>query len=215
MKKSAADSGSRCLIFAKAPVPGLVKTRLIPALGAIGAADLHRHLVRRTICVATEAAIGPIELWCAPDTDHPFFAGCQRDFGITLQSQGEGDLGKRMQRAMEAALMRSPRAILIGSDIPALRAGYLRVADQALHIGHDIVLGPAEDGGYVLIGLVLSNNELYRDIPWGGAMVLAETRRRIAALRWRCRELPVLWDVDRPEDLKRLPELGASQGFSD
>lgn len=206
MMANVAESGCRLIIFAKAPEPGKVKTRLIPALGAAGAADLHRRLVQHAIGVATEAAPGPVELWCAPDAHHPFFAECRRDFGVALRSQGEGGLGERMQRAFDATLARSRGAVLIGSDIPALSAGHLRDADRALREGYDCVLGPAEDGGYVLIGLMRPDPELFHGIHWGGPDVLAETRRRIARLQRRCRELPVLWDVDRPEDLARLPE---------
>jgi uncharacterized protein len=204
MTANPADPGCRLIVFAKAPEPGKVKTRLIPALGAEGAADLHRRLVRRAIRAATDAALGTVELWCAPEAQHPFFSECHRDFGVSLRSQGKGDLGERMERAFEATLARSPRAILIGSDIPALHAGHLRDADRALREGYDCVLGPAEDGGYVLIGLVRPEAELFQGIRWGGPDVLAETRRRIARLQRRCCELPLLWDVDRPEDLRRL-----------
>jgi len=111
-----------------------------------------------------------------------------------------------MQYAFESALARAGRAILVGSDVPALSARYLRDADRALRRGDDAVIGPAEDGGYALIGLSRCDPELFRDIPWGGPEVMAETRRRIAALAWRSSELRVLWDVDRPEDLERLTE---------
>lgn len=204
MVANVADSGSRLIVFAKAPEPGKVKTRLIPALGAQGATDLHRRLVRHAIRAATEAALGPVELWCAPDLQNSFFAECRREFGIGLRSQAEGDLGERMQYAFNATLAHSTRAILIGSDIPVLHPSHLRDADQALRDGNQCVLGPAEDGGYVLIGLTRADPGLFHGIRWGGPNVLEETRRRIARLRWRCRELPVLWDVDRPEDLRRL-----------
>ena len=200
------STGCRVIVFAKAPEPGKVKTRLIPALGEAGAAALHRRLVMHSLRAAQEADLGPVELWCAPDTRHAFFAECERDFGVSLHSQCEGDLGARMRRAIETILERAKRAILVGSDIPALSAQYLRDAERALSGARDVVIGPAEDGGYVLIGLKRSDPELFRDIPWGEPEVLAETRGRIAALRWRCLELPALWDVDRPEDLKRLPE---------
>jgi len=206
MTPNPADPGCRLIVFAKAPEPGKVKTRLIPALGAAGAADLHRHLVRHAIGVAAEAALGPVELWCAPDAQHPFFAECHRDFGVGLRSQGKGDLGERMLRAFQETLAHSPRAILVGSDIPALQAGHLRHADKALREGYDCVLGPAQDGGYVLIGLVRPDPGLFHRMRWGGPDVLAETRRRIARLQRRCRELPLLWDVDRPQDLKRIPK---------
>lgn len=206
MTANPTDTGCRVVVFAKAPEPGKVKTRLIPALGKAGAAALHRRLVMHSLRAAQDAELGPVELWCAPDTHHAFFAECERDFGVSLHSQCEGDLGARMRRALETVLGRAVRAILVGSDIPALSAQYLRDAERALSHAHDAVIGPVEDGGYVLIGLARCDPELFRDIPWGEPEVLAETRRRIAALRWRCLELPTLWDVDRPEDLERLPE---------
>ena len=206
MTASAAEVGCRVIVFARAPEPGKVKTRLIPALSAAGAAALHRRLVRHSLCAATRARLGPVELWCAPDTGDPFFRECERRLGVSLSAQGGGDLGARMRRAFESALVRAGRAILVGSDIPALSAQYLRDADQALVRGNEVVIGPAEDGGYVLIGLSRCDPELFRDIPWGGPEVMAETRRRIASLAWRLSELPVLWDVDRPEDLGRLPQ---------
>jgi rSAM/selenodomain-associated transferase 1 len=206
MTASAAETGCRLIVFARAPTPGETKTRLIPALGKAGAAALHRRLVMHSLDAAASAGFGPVELWCAPDTSDSFFRECQRRLGVSLYPQGEGDLGARMQRAFESALARARRAILVGSDIPALTAHYLRDADQALVRGDEVVIGPAEDGGYALIGLLRCDPELFRGIPWGGPEVLAETRRRIAALSWRLSELPALWDVDRPEDLERLPE---------
>jgi rSAM/selenodomain-associated transferase 1 len=206
MTASPAEAGCRVIVFARAPEPGKVKTRLIPALSAAGAAELHRRLVSHSLAAATGAGLGPVELWCAPDTSDPFFRECQRELGVGLYPQGEGDLGARMQRAFESALARAHRAILVGSDIPALSAQHLRDADQALVRGDEIVIGPAEDGGYVLVGLSRCDPELFRGIPWGGPEVMAETRKRIAALSWRSSELPVLWDLDRPEDLGRLPQ---------
>jgi rSAM/selenodomain-associated transferase 1 len=194
------------MVFARAPTPGEAKTRLIPALGEAGAAALHRRLVMHCLLAARDSRLGPVELWCAPDADDPFFRDCERHCGVSLHPQGEGDLGARMQRAFESALALSRRAILVGSDIPALSPRYLRDADQALGRGDDVAIGPAEDGGYALIGLSRCDPELFRDIPWGGPEVLAETRRRLATLSWRSSELPVLWDVDRPEDLERLPQ---------
>jgi len=206
MTASAAKDRCRVIVFARAPEPGKVKTRLIPALGEAGAAALHRRLVMHSLRAAIGAKLGPVELWCAPDARDPFFFECERRLEVSLHSQGEGDLGARMWRAFGAALARASRAILVGSDIPALSAQYLRDAERALAGGDDVVIGPAEDGGYVLIGLSRCDAELFREIPWSGPEVLPETRRRVAALRWRLAELPALWDVDRPEDLERLPE---------
>ncbi len=219
MTANPADRGTRLLVFAKAPEPGRVKTRLIPALGAEGAADLQRRMLRHALGRARASAIGPVELCCAPDSRAAFFEECRREFGVELRSQGDGDLGERMRRAIDAALARAPRAIVVGSDVPALDARYLREADRALREGCECVLGPAEDGGYVLIGLARSRPGLFSGIRWGRPGVLSATRRRVAALGLRCCELPALWDVDRPGDLARLallrpfpevPPLGAS-----
>ncbi len=198
------------MIFAKAPTPGRVKTRLIPALGESGAAELQRRLIERTLRVAVAAGLGAPELWCAPDPDDPFFAACAKRYGISLRAQGEGDLGMRMARALESALADGSPGLLIGCDCPALTSAYLREAAAALAGGNDAVFGPAEDGGYVLIGLARSQRaELFEDIAWGTASVMQETRTRLARGNWRWRELPLLWDVDRPEDLRRLRQLRA------
>ena len=198
------------MIFAKAPTPGRVKTRLIPALGESGAAQLQRQLIERTLRVAVAAGLGSPELWCAPDPDDPYFAACAKRYGVSLRAQGEGDLGMRMARALEFALAAGSPGLLIGCDCPALTSAYLREAAAALAGGNDAVFGPAEDGGYVLIGLARSQPaELFEDIAWGTASVMQETRARLARGNWRWRELSLLWDVDRPEDLQRLGQLRA------
>lgn len=198
------------MIFAKAPTPGRVKTRLTPALGESGAAELQRQLIERTLRTAVAAGLGTLELWCAPGPDDPFFAACAERHGVGLQAQGEGDLGMRMARALEFALAAGSPALLIGCDCPALTAAYLREAAAALAGGSDAVLGPAEDGGYVLIGLARGPAaQLFEDIAWGTATVMQQTRARLAHDNWRWRELEPLWDVDRPEDLWRLSRLCA------
>jgi rSAM/selenodomain-associated transferase 1 len=192
------------LVFAKAPVQGEVKTRLIPALGAAGAAALHERLVDRALATAAAAAVGPVELCCAPDARHPALGPLARRHGAALGEQGSGDLGDRMHAAFSRALAGAPAAIVIGSDCPALAPEHLRAAAAVLAGGEDAVLAPAEDGGYVLIGLAHPERSLFERIAWGGPTVLAETRARLAAAGLRWRELATLWDVDRPEDLDRL-----------
>lgn len=199
---------SRLLLFAKAPVPGTVKTRLVPALGEAGAARLHARLVEHALAVAAGSGLAPVELWCAPATDHPFFAACAAAHPVRLRPQRGGDLGERMHHALAAALEEAESAVLMGSDCPAIDGGYLAQAFVALEEGADLVLGPAADGGYVLVGLRRPQPPLFRDIPWGGAEVLARTRERAHSLGLTVRELPELWDVDRPEDLARLRSLG-------
>lgn len=195
------------LVFAKAPVAGSVKTRLIPPLTARGAAALHRALVRNTLRKAVQAGIGPVELHCSPSTEHPFFRDCAKWFGVALKTQLGDDLGSRMERAFSMTLPSSPYALLAGADCAALTTGDIRAAAQHLRDGMDAVLIPAEDGGYALIGLRRVVPALFAGISWGGAGVLADTRRRLQVLGWRWAELPVHWDVDRPEDLLRLEAL--------
>ena len=192
----------RVAIFAKAPVAGEVKTRLIPLLGAEGAARLHAALVRRALATAVQARIGAVELWCAPDASHPFFAQCAAEFGASLHRQEGADLGARMAHAFEHAFAGGRSLVLIGSDCPALQPPDLRAAAKAL-ADHDAVLAPAEDGGYVLVGLA-RRLAIFEDIAWGGADVMARTQARLDAAGARWRQLPTLWDVDRPEDYARL-----------
>jgi uncharacterized protein len=190
----------RLIVFAKAPVPGAAKTRLIAALGADGAARLHARLVERALETACAAHLGPVELCCAPDRAHPFFAACAAPFGAALTDQGTGDLGERMHRALAAGLP----AVLIGADCPAMTPEYLRDGAGALAAGYDVVLGPAEDGGYVLIGANRTRPDAFARIGWGGPDVMAEQRARLREGGWRWSELAPLWDVDRPEDLARI-----------
>lgn len=202
------SSEIRVVVFAKAPRPGAVKTRLIPLLGAEAAAALHARLVEHTLATACAAGIGPVELCCAPRTDDPFFGCCGDRYVISLAPQAEGDLGARMLDAFARTLPAARRVILIGSDCPALTASHLRQAVHALTEGNDAVLIPAEDGGYALIGLNRCDALLFHDIEWGSATVMAATRERLHRLQWRWKELETLWDIDRPEDYQRLLTAG-------
>jgi len=196
------------LIFAKAPQPGRVKTRLASHLGAQRAAQIHRQLVQHSLATLGD---GPwtTQLWCAPGCGHPFFLHCRQHHRLSLHRQQGADLGQRMHHALAAALRRSAMAILIGSDCPYLTPAYLAEALVALRRGNDGVLVPAPDGGYVLIGLRRPQAMLFKDVPWGGAGVLAKTRERFrqAGLRWQ--ELPPLEDIDEAQDLERLLRRGA------
>ncbi len=189
-------------ILAKAPIPGLTKTRLIPHLGAEGAAALQRWLLQRTVATALMADVGPVSLWCAPDTHHPDFAVCRAYGPVTLQQQPEGDLGARML----AAINQSPTpagTLVIGTDCPMLSQGLLRQAAACLRENAATVI-PAEDGGYVLIGLRQGNQRVFSDIDWSTDRVMAQTRQRLDELAWRWNEFSPLWDVDRREDFERL-----------
>lgn len=192
------------LVFAKAPEPGHVKTRLVPALGAGGAAVLAARLARRTLDTAHRAAVGPVTLVCAPDENHVFFDVCRRRHGVALAPQGDGDLGRRMHRALAGALAGADGAILVGTDLPDLHVDDLVAARDALHDGSDVVLGPATDGGYWLIGVRRTVPALFDGIAWSTSTVLATTRARVATLGWRMHELVAKSDVDRPDDLDAI-----------
>jgi rSAM/selenodomain-associated transferase 1 len=189
-------------ILAKAPVAGRVKTRLIPALGAEGAAHLQARLIRRTVEIASEAATGPITLWVSPDGSHQVFADLASAYPIALCAQPDGDLGVRML----AAIANDIATLVIGTDCPALTPTHLRDAAQVLRGGKPVVI-PADDGGYVLIGLNGPEPAVFADIAWSTSTVMEETRMRLDRLQSGWRELPPLWDVDRPDDLERLREL--------
>lgn len=193
-------------VFAKAPIPGEVKTRLLPLLGPADAAELHATLVRRALETAREAHLGPVSLWCTPETGHPFFAACASAFEVSLLEQRGGHLGERMARAFDRLLETGP-ALLVGSDCPSLRAEDLRAAAGSLAT-HDAVIQPAEDGGYVLVGLAKAVPGIFEAIRWGQSSVMRDTRLRLRRAGATWREMPVRWDVDRPEDYRRLLASG-------
>ncbi|MEW5756016.1 MAG: TIGR04282 family arsenosugar biosynthesis glycosyltransferase [Pseudomonadota bacterium] len=200
-------SDALVLVFAKAPVAGQVKTRLVPQLGADAAAALHARLVERTLQTVCSAKLAETELWCAPDCSHDFFQNAAEKYRASLHAQSGEDLGLRMHHAFVDALQRKSRAVLIGTDCPVLDYSYLRQALAALDGPCDLVLGPAEDGGYVLIGLRRPVAGLFDSVPWGTHAVLAETLERAHALGLKSHLLPVLWDVDRPADVARMLQL--------
>lgn len=199
---------SRILLFAKAPLAGEVKTRLIPVIGAGQAAALYRELLQRTL-QQMPAGLAPLQLWCSPDVSHPLFqqAGARRQ--VSLHQQAGDDLGARMEHAARSALAGATSILLVGGDCPVLERRHLRSALQWLDAGHDAVLGPAEDGGYVLLGLKRYHPSLFAGIEWGANSVLQVTRQRLRQLGWRWRELETLWDLDRLPDLQRYQRLQA------
>jgi rSAM/selenodomain-associated transferase 1 len=192
------------IVFAKAPVAGLAKTRLAPALGSAGAAALAARMLEHTVAQALAARIGPVEVCAAPDAAHPAFARLAARGRVTLANQGDGDLGQRMQRAFSRALAVHGRALLIGTDAPALDAAVLRAAARALD-AHDAVFVPTFDGGYVLIGLRRADPPYFADLPWSTPEVMRVTRARLRAAGLRWAELQPLADIDEPADLVHLP----------
>jgi len=196
------------LIFSRYPIPGKAKTRLIPALGAAGAAQLHRQMTEAVVATAqatdlfntktdsgitihfTGAELKQFRAWLGPD--------------LQYLAQPPGDLGQRIESAFNTAFTQgSEHVIGIGTDIPALSPVILTQADQGL-TQHDIVLGPAADGGYYLIGMSSFHGELFTDIEWGTEHVYEQTLATCTRLGLNILTLPLLHDIDRPEDLIQL-----------
>jgi rSAM/selenodomain-associated transferase 1 len=195
------------MIFCKAPIIGQVKTRLTSVLTAEEAMQVHIRLSANILQLATQNNICPVQLWCTPLTEHPFFIASARIFNITLERQQGDDLGERMSHAFLSALKTYSRALIVGCDCPSLTEQDLKDALTALHQENSCVLAPAEDGGYVLIGLNQPHPELFENMPWGTERVLEQTRIRIKQYNFGHRELKEQWDVDAPEDLKRYHGL--------
>lgn len=198
---------ARILFFAKAAVAGQVKTRMHPVLGAEGALALHNNLIRYGWQQLAAARLAPMELWLAgskPGADESAVDVCGPQ---QIHNQQGADLGARMQNAARSALGRAQFVIIVGADCPSVDAAYVRQALSALASGVPVVLGPAEDGGYVLVGMSRVHETMFTNIAWGKPEVMAQTRDRLqeAGVSWQ--ELSLKWDVDRPEDLARLETL--------
>jgi uncharacterized protein len=210
VKKANQQPMTRIVIFAKAPQAGNVKTRLIPALGAEGAATLARQLLAHTLQQALAARVGEVELCMSPAPADPAWQGVARPGAVLQTGQGEGDLGERMARAVGRVTRHAEPAfrpvMLIGTDCPALTAPLLEQAAQQLD-QHDAVLLPAHDGGYVLLGLKSPSPELFEHMAWSTDVVAAETLQRMAALNMRVWQGPTLHDIDEPADLQHVPDL--------
>ena len=193
-------SGTRIVIFAKAPVPGQVKTRLIPALGAAGAARLAYRMLLDTVGEAVAARLAIPELCTDPHPLEPEWEPFLPREQLRFTAQGEGDLGERMARAAKRTILVGEHVLLIGSDCPSLDRHRLREAALALQ-DHDAIVHPTEDGGYALLGLRRFDPSLFEDIAWSTADVAAETVARILALGWTLHLGATLRDVDVPADL--------------
>ena len=197
---TAVAGGTLLIQFARAPVVGAVKTRMTPHLSPEQACALHSELVLWTCRTLVDSGYGSVELAVTGATDHPLFQRC-RGYGVTAVTRqwGEG-LGERMFNALAAGLARHDRVVLVGSDCPSIDRSYLAAALAALE-RQTLVLGPAEDGGYVLVGARAIRPEMFEGIPWGTDRVYAETARRLRQLNRTWAALPPLADIDRPEDL--------------
>lgn len=196
---------TRIIIFAKAPLPGFAKTRLIPALGAEGAAELAQQMLHNTLQKAVDAKTGTVELCLTPVATYPAWRGIKFPPGIEISDQGEGDLGMRLARASERALGSAESVLLIGTDCVEMSAGLLQQAAQSLR-KYDAVIHGTADGGYALLGLRQFSPLLFSDIPWSTEVVADMTIARIRQAGLSVHIGQMLHDVDDPEDLKYVEQ---------
>lgn len=196
------------LVFAKSPVPGQVKTRLVPGLSARQAATLYERMLAHAVATAVASALGPVILYAHPDHRCPRLRALAQRHGTLIAAQSGPDLGARMLHALGNALQCHSRALLIGSDCPALQPEILRAADRVLCDEHTpVVLVPAVDGGYVLVGGRELCPAMFQDIPWSTAGVMTRTREKLRNAGCAWRELAPLRDVDQIQDLDLLPPI--------
>ena len=189
------------LIFTKAPVSGQVKTRLIPGIGRRRATLLYQELLTKTLLTARKAGFSSIQIWVSGELEHSYFTRLKSRHSVKIYQQKGKDLGGRMSNAFDSVLRQYSHAVLIGSDCPSLEYSDLIASAEHLKNNTDVVLGPAVDGGYYLIGLNKHNAQIFSNIKWGKDKVFTDTLENINILGWKYDLLPQRWDVDRTADL--------------
>ena len=205
-------SDKKLIIFSKAPIPGQVKTRLIPALGIDKATQLHRYMLEQTVAMAFRLQGINCELHGAPDINDVFFKYLSKKYQLDLVPQQGAQLGDKMAYAMKTALNTSLQCVIIGTDCPMINESYIYKAFQQLN-SSNIILGPAKDGGYVLIGANVFNDLLFNDVSWSTPEVLKQTIKNINHLNLKYHKLDTLSDVDTDEDLNHLSTQYLNNAF--
>ncbi len=193
----------KILIFAKEPVLGKVKTRLASSIGDDGAVRVHIEMLRNTVEMACDSDLATVELYVSGNKNHSLFQTLAKQYRITVYQQRGKDLGERMFYALQQSLIDGGYCLLIGTDCPIMTTDYLVSAFDFLEQKRDVVLGPSEDGGYVLLGARHVQKSWFCGIPWGGHSVLELSRQKLIASDVRYAELQPLWDIDHIEDLQR------------
>jgi len=188
-------------VFAKAPIRGFVKTRLITELGEKTATDVYVELLEHTLQLALSSHF-KAQIWCAPSQQHDFFQRYAQEEGFLLKDLSGCCLGKRMELALKQGLEEHDEVVLIGADCPVMTVEYLIKAFEALG-SSDVVLGPAEDGGFVLIACRKMDEKMFDGVRWGSSAVLKQTLDALTRVKLSSQLLPTLWDVDTPADVRR------------
>jgi rSAM/selenodomain-associated transferase 1 len=194
-------------VFARAPVAGKAKTRLLPAIGPAGTERLQAHLIERTLTIVCGSPRARTTLFVRGDSQHAHIVSCSHRFNIPVREQIGDNLGERMHAAFVSMLSGFPRALIVGVDNLTLTGNLLLDAEEALQKS-DVVVQPAADGGYTLLGLSRPRAALFKGIPWGTPSVMRLTRERIAQEGLRATELSTTWDLDTPTDLGRALREG-------
>lgn len=218
------------LVFAKSPILGTAKTRLQPILPPEFSLELHRQLVSTVLRQWSDAAVCPIACWVAGDkvifSEDIIVKALPDLHELPIYVQKGNDLGERLAHAIAASFScgsyqdekidtkknkQVDGVLVVGTDCPFIDKDYLKVASEKL-IQYDVVIGPADDGGYVLLGLKAPSSVLFKGINWGSSSVFDDTLAIIKKQGLSYYKLPVLSDIDHPEDLEKLRKHG---GFSD
>ena len=204
----------RIIIFTKAAQPGFTKTRLIPALGKQGAADLAKRMLMHTLNQSLEANVGTVEIYVTPPPTDAIW----RDFAVSdeleYSDQGKGSLGERLSRVTQRVIDKGESVLLIGTDCTQLTAAHLQQAKDSLRYS-DSILIPATDGGYVLLGLNFFHPSLFESVKWSTDTVSAETIERLKKLGRSVQIFPSMHDIDEPKDLKFLPDTWKEVEYAD
>ncbi len=191
------------LLYAKAPIAGKVNTRLIASIGVEVATKLQHDLIYHRLSMLSKANLCDVRLMCAPNQQDKTFLICKKKYPITLFDQMGVDLGERMFNGIVDALQKYKYCIVIGTDAPALNAKKIQQTIESLRSENNVVIVPAEDGGYVLIAMQQAYPFLFQNIDWGSAEVMQQTRDKLNENNVPYEELAVCWDVDRLEDYQR------------
>ncbi len=197
---------NQLIIFIKSPVPGQCKTRLIPFLSAENACDFYQQMVLTCINKLKTLSSTDIALYVYPDTSHPFIKSISKQNHFSVYPQQGDNLGERMYHAMQTSLKTYQQCVLIGTDCPIMDTIYINKAFNTLK-QHDIVIGPAEDGGYVLIGARKISECIFNNIDWGSAAVLQQSLQQMKNTDFSITQLNALWDIDEPADYLRYQTL--------
>jgi len=197
------------LLYAKAPVDGEVNTRLIPDIGVRAATQLQDDLIHHRLTMLTQQNSWDVRLLCSPDKQADYFVQCNQQYPLSLYAQSGDDLGERMLNGVVQALQCYKHCIVIGTDAPMLDAELINNAIQQLRSGTEVVFVPAEDGGYVLLGMKQRYSFLFQGIDWGSEKVMQQSRDRLHENNIAFKELPTCWDIDTLKDYQRYLKIKA------